>query len=162
MVRDSNCFNIRKQCIQNLIHLIIIIVIVIIVFLRPLGRHHGSCRATHTANQPLGRVEQVDGCGAIGDDRRLHAEGGQHLNLELGSGHGDGLQRARADGLHHVLELGRLDLGRVARLLQLQIVLFLDKLELRVPRTRQTLQLRLRFNLVGLGLREEKRNRCRS
>ena len=35
------------------------------------------------AHQPLGRVEQVDGAGAIGQQHTLHPQGLQHVQLNI-------------------------------------------------------------------------------
>ena len=98
-------------------------------------------RGFHGTDQPVSRVEEVDGAAAVCDESGFQSERLQQFHLHFGACGGDRSERVRPDGVHLVLELLRLDVGHVARLGDLELVLLPDELVLCLASSRETLQL---------------------
>lgn len=73
-----------------------------------------------------------------------------YIYLRLWSSISDRCDGIRADRVHHVLELARLNAGHLFGFGNLQLVLFSDKLCLCLASTSQPLQLRFLTNKMGM------------
>jgi len=78
---------------------------------------------SEASNEPLSRVEQIDGRVSIRDQSGLKSQRLKKFDLHIWPRLGHGLDGAGADSIDDLLELGRLDIGRFLGLFDLHVVL---------------------------------------